>query len=185
MRRRETGGECNVETGGVLLRYTSLSVAVGLVSLALLARAMSVEADPGPKGADADLAKPAIDYLTVAKKGTLKNPYTDNPKAIAEGKQLYFSYSCNGCHGGTGGGGMCPPLSNAVWIYGSDDDTLFRLMALGSKKLNEAGYARKRTEKVKGPMVPFGELVENADELWKILAFVRTTYRGDPKRRNW
>jgi mono/diheme cytochrome c family protein len=36
---------------------------------------------------------------------------------------------CNGCHGGGGGGGMAVPLTNPVWIYGDDDDTLFRLIA--------------------------------------------------------
>jgi hypothetical protein len=31
-----------------------------------------------------------------------------------------------------GGGGMGPLLTNQVWVYGSDDDTLFRLISLGS-----------------------------------------------------
>lgn len=126
-----------------------------------------------------------LELIRKASKGSLKNPYTDDPKAIKEGKGLYFSYSCNGCHGGTGGGGMCPPLSNEIWIYGSDDDTLFRLITHGTKGLEKDGYSRKRKERVVGPMPPFGELVETVDELWKIIAYVRTTYRGDPKRRNW
>lgn len=138
-----------------------------------------------PSTATGELAKAPLEYAASGKKGTLKNPYTDNPEAIAEGKEFYFGYSCNGCHGGGGGGGMCPPLTNQVWIYGSDDDTLFRLIATGSDKLHAAGYKRVRHEKVIGPMPPFGELIENADELWKILAWVRTKYKGDPKRRDW
>lgn len=171
----------------MFLRNWSLIVA-SAAALAVVSYQLSTataEQKEATASSNGDLSQSAIDYLKTVKKGELKNPYTDKPDAIAEGKELYFGYSCNGCHGGTGGGGMCPPLSNEVWIYGSDDDTLFRLMALGSDKLHEAGYSRKRSEKVKGPMVPFGDLVENADELWKILAFVRTTYRGDPKRRDW
>ncbi|HTQ10697.1 MAG TPA: c-type cytochrome, partial [Fimbriimonadaceae bacterium] len=102
-----------------------------------------------------------------------------------EGRKLFLSYSCNGCHGGNGGGGMCPPLSNETWVYGSDDDTLFRLVALGSDQLQAAGYYRIGMENVIGPMPPFGELVKSDDELWKIIAFVRSIYNGDPKRRNW
>lgn len=118
-------------------------------------------------------------------KGELKNPFTDNKEAIAEGKNLYFSYSCNGCHGGTGGGGMCPPLSNVRFVYGSDDDTLFRLIAQGTDHLLANGYKRIARENVVGPMMPFGELIKTDEELWKILAFVRTTYNGDPARRDW
>lgn len=135
--------------------------------------------------ATGELAKPPLDYAADAEKGSLKNPYTGDAKAIEEGKGLFFSYSCNGCHGGGGGGGMCPPLTNQVWIYGGDDDTLFRLISMGSDKLAQAGYSRKRSEKVKGPMPPFGELVENADELWKILAWVRTKYKGSPESKEW
>jgi hypothetical protein len=29
---------------------------------------------------------------------------------------------------------MCPPLTNDTWVYGADDDTLFRLIALGSEQ---------------------------------------------------
>ena len=62
--------------------------------------------------------------------------------AIAEeGHHRYLSAGCNGCHGGGGGGGMCPPLTNETWVYGADDDTLFRLITLGSDGLNKAGYS--------------------------------------------
>ena len=58
-----------------------------------------------------------------------------------------MSAGCNGCHGGTGGG-MGPPLTNPVWVYGSDDDTLFRLISLGSDELKKQGYTRKGSENV-------------------------------------
>ena len=120
-----------------------------------------------------------------APKGTLRNPYTDDLEKVKEGRQLFLSYSCNGCHGGNGGGGMCPPLSNDVWVYGSDDDTLFRLVTLGSDKLQAAGYYRIGMENVVGPMPPFGPLIKSDDELWKIIAFIRSVYDGEPQRRNW
>lgn len=143
---------------------------------------------PAPAGAPAAADAPPSKILaavSAAEKGTLKNPYTDKPDAIAEGKKLYLSYSCNGCHGGGGGGGMCPPLTNDVWVYGSDDDTLFRLITLGSVDLQKAGYGRKGREGVVGPMPAYKDILKTEDELWKIIAFIRSVHGGDPARRNW
>jgi hypothetical protein len=75
---------------------------------------------------------------------------------------------------------MCPPLTNDTWVYGGDDDTLFRLVTLGSDELQKAGYTRKGRENVVGPMPPFGTIIKSSDDLWKILAFVRSKYNGDP-----
>jgi hypothetical protein len=61
-------------------------------------------------------------------KGQLKNPYADFASVAEEGHRKYMAAGCNGCHGGGGGGGMAAPLTNQVWIYGDDDDTLFRLI---------------------------------------------------------
>lgn len=88
---------------------------------------------------------------------------------------------------------MCPPISNEVFVYGSDDDTVFRLVTLGSDELQKAGYFRKGMEGVVGPMPPFGialdedsdPIITDADDLWKIIAWLRTQYKGDPKRRDW
>ena len=136
----------------------------------------------------ADAAAQPVDYTTikppdlVAKtpKGQLKNPYNDSQADIvAQGEHLFLSYGCNGCHGG-GGGGMCPPLINDVWVYDGDDDTIFRLVTLGSDELQKQGYSRKGRESVVGPMPPFGQIIKSADDLWKMFAFVRSKYAGDP-----
>jgi mono/diheme cytochrome c family protein len=112
-------------------------------------------------------------------KGQLKNPYKDSDAAVvAAGKDFYFHAGCNGCHGGGGGGGMCPPLTNDIWVYGGDDDTLFRLVTLGSDALQAKGYMRMGMEHVVGPMPPMGAIVPTDDALWKILTFVRSKYTG-------
>lgn len=114
-------------------------------------------------------------------KGKLQNPYKDSQAGIAEeGGKLFLSYGCSGCHGGGAGGGMCPPLTNDVWVYGGDDDTLFRLVTLGSDDLQKAGYSRKGRENVVGPMPPFGAIIQSQDDLWKLITFARSKYRGDP-----
>jgi mono/diheme cytochrome c family protein len=114
--------------------------------------------------------------------GQLKNPYSDSDAAVIEaGQKLYMNYACSGCHGGTGGGGMCPALTNDTWVYGGDDDTLFRLVAYGSETLQSKGYGRKGQENVVGAMPPMGQIVKTDDDLWRILAFVRANYRGAPE----
>ncbi|MEE9319895.1 MAG: c-type cytochrome [Granulosicoccus sp.] len=120
-----------------------------------------------------EIVKP-IDLIAQVAKGELVNPFTDDPKTIAEGRSIFLANSCNGCHGGTGGGGMGPPLSNAVWVYGNDDDTLFRLVTLGTDAFLADGFSRVQRESVVGPMPPFGKIIENSDHLWKILVFIRS-----------
>lgn len=128
-----------------------------------------------------------LEKIASTPKGELKNPYIDaNDKVLELGRKKYLSASCNGCHGGTGGGGMCPPLSNEVWVYGSDDDTLYRLIALGSDEFTkQTGVSRKGRENVVGPMPGHGAIVKTDDDMWKIITFIRSVYRGDPSRKNW
>ena len=134
------------------------------------------------QGGTAGAAMTPVQKADSAPKGSLKNPYQDSDQAVVEaGGKLYLNYGCNGCHGGNGGGGMCPPLTNDVWVYGGDDDTLFRLVAYGSQTLQEKGYTRKGMESVVGPMPPMGQVVKTDDDLWRILAFVRSNYHGSPE----
>jgi mono/diheme cytochrome c family protein len=124
------------------------------------------------------------DLVKNTPKGKLVNPYKDTQADIvAQGAELLQSYSCAGCHGGGGGGGMGPPLTNDAWSYGGDDDTLFRLVALGSDELQKQGYGRKGGEHVVGPMMPFGTIIKTSDDLWKILTFMRSRYSGDPSHK--
>ena len=125
----------------------------------------------------ADDTTPTLDLIKATPKGGLHNPYKDKITDAAfaeEGHKTYLSAGCNGCHGGGGGGVMCPPLTNDTWVYGPDDDTLFRLVALGSDGLKAAGYHRVKQEVVVGPMPPFGGILKTSDQLWKIITFMRS-----------
>ena len=124
---------------------------------------------------------PPLDLIKATPKAGLVNPYRDqltDPAKLAaigdEGHKKYLSFSCNGCHGGGGGGGMCPPLTNDTWVYSPDDDTLFRLISLGSDGLKKEGYSRVHTEVVVGPMPPFGAIIKTSDDLWKVISFIRS-----------
>ena len=123
----------------------------------------------------------AIDLVNRTPKGNLHNPYQDSQaNIVAQGAVLFRSYPCSGCHGGNAGGGMCPPLTTSDWIYDGDDDTLFRLVTLGSIELQKKGYTRQGLINTAGPMPPMGPIIKNSDDLWKILAFIRSRYDSDP-----
>jgi cytochrome c(L) len=98
------------------------------------------------------------------------NPYTGDADAIAEGRVLYNKNGCAGCHGAGGGGGMGPAILDDKWKFGADDETLFRLVR---------GEIPQQTM----PAV-FGKVLTD-DEVWKIIAFVRSLYRGDPEGIVW
>jgi hypothetical protein len=59
-------------------------------------------------------------------------------------------------------------------VYCSDDDTLFRLITLGSVELQKQGCVRKQHEQVTAPMPPFGQIIKTDDDIWKIIAWIRS-----------
>ncbi len=96
------------------------------------------------------------------------NPYTGNPEAIAEGEKLYRMLNCYGCHGLRGGGGMGPSLTNEEWKVGDGSDAnLLRQVKQGL-----------------GNMPSYGDVIDE-DQAWKIIAFVRTLYKGNPTTVKW
>jgi mono/diheme cytochrome c family protein len=173
------------------MKIRHLLIALIISTLGVTAYALAEgEAQPTEAAVPAAPVGPTpVEMVDKTDLGKLKNPYAnslDDQKIIEMGRKKYLSASCNGCHGGSGGGGMCPPLSNDVWVYGSDDDTLYRLVTLGSVELQKRyGLTRKGRENVVGPMPPHGQIVKTDDDLWKIISFIRANYRGDPSKKNW
>ena len=56
------------------------------------------------------------------------NPFTGKTEAVQQGRTLWLQYGCSGCHGVMGGGGMAMPVSDDTWKFGSDDETLYKLI---------------------------------------------------------
>jgi len=97
------------------------------------------------------------------------NPYTGKEEAIKEGRALYLQNGCSGCHGVMGGGGMAVPLLDDVWKFGSDDETLFKLIK---------GQVPAQTMPKVWAALP-------DDDVWKIIAYIRSLYSGDPSKVDW
>ena len=120
---------------------------------------------------------PPGELVKLVPPGQLHSPYQDYAKLAKDDPDLVKQFrlpGCNECHGGTGGGGMCPALSQGVWFWGNTDDVLFRLVTLGSAELEKSGFDRIAWGSVHGPMPPMGFSIPTSDQLWKIIAFIRS-----------
>ena len=85
---------------------------------------------------------PPTELVQQVPPGGLHSPYPDYAKMVQDNPDLVKQFrlpGCNECHGGNGGGGFCPALSQGVWFWGNTDDVLFRLITLGSAGLEKQG----------------------------------------------
>ena len=98
-----------------------------------------------------------------------KNPYTGDAAAIEDGRQLWAETGCYSCHGENAEGAVGPDLTDDEWVYRPTDKTLYRAIAEGRSGTNMVGWSTSL----------------KPDEIWKIIAYIRSLYRGDPKKIIW
>jgi mono/diheme cytochrome c family protein len=102
--------------------------------------------------------------------GCAKGASGPTAEDVVEGRHIYLSYGCVGCHGVNGGGGMGKPILDDQWIFGSDDDTLFKLIR---------GEVPKQTMPSS-----IGKALTD-DQVRKVILYVRHIYSGDPAKVTW
>ncbi len=90
-------------------------------------------------------------------------PYDDNAYAVSEGKTLFTSMNCSGCHF-QGGGGIGPPLMDDEWIYGSEPQQIFSSIADGRPNGMPAWKYRLGTQ-----------------QIWELVSYVRSLSSLNPK----
>lgn len=91
----------------------------------------------------------------------VRNPFEGNGAAIAQGRALFHSMNCIGCHASMGGGGIGPPLSDKTWIYGSEPGQIY-LTILQGRPNGMPAFGRSLTP----------------ESIWKLVAYVRTLSRS-------
>jgi mxaJ protein len=153
------------EIQSVLEEY-GVPLAAAPVAAAIAAPRQEQTATPTPAPAPATTQSDPSASPPLFKK---LNLFTDNAEGIAAGKKLYVQVGCQGCHGGGGGGGMAASLIDDNWKFGSDDETLFKLIK---------GQIPEQTMPTVYNTLP-------DEQVWQILAFIRTLYIGDPAKKNW
>lgn len=86
----------------------------------------------------------------------VRNPAEEKAQDLADGKRLYESYNCVGCHA-HGGGGIGPPLMDSHWIYGSEPENIHETIIQGRPN----------------GMPSFGGKIPDY-QVWQITAYVRS-----------
>jgi cytochrome c(L) len=135
--------------------YTSLALVLSTASLVAYAGA-----------GDIDTAGQAD---TAAMANAEKNPYTGDAAAIEQGRKLWRKAGCYSCHGGVAEGGVGPSLIDDEWIYKPTDKTVYKAIAKGRAGTVMVGWSKDL----------------NPDEIWKIVAYIRSLYEGDPNKVIW
>ncbi len=135
---------------------------IALVAAALLVATGAAHAGAGGID-DETAAKPA------AKRDADTNPYTGDPAAIAAGKELWRDTGCYSCHGGLAEGGVGPDLTDDTWVYKPTDKMLFKTISKGRSGTNMVGWSADLDD----------------DEIWRLVAYIRSLYRGSPKKIIW
>jgi len=140
--------------GGGLGIQTGLGIVVGRAALLLL---FAFACKGGPSTSAATSTGPAA-------------PTGPTVQDVVEGRKIYLTYGCVGCHGVTGGGGMGKPILDDQWIFGSDDATLFKLIR---------GEVPKQT-------MPnaIGKALTD-EQIKQVILYVRAIYKGDKSKVNW
>jgi cytochrome c oxidase cbb3-type subunit 3 len=90
------------------------------------------------------------------------NPNAKDGGARGEGRALFVRFNCSGCHGGHAGGGMGPSLRDVDWLFGSTDAQIFSSIAEGRAH----------------GMPSWGAML-NEDQIWKLVAYIKTLRTPD------
>ena len=148
-----------------LLTFDLFGVMSGTISTTYAAEGQPAQSEATPSGekggtcCKAGDTTPPTELVKQVPKGQLHSPYPDYAKLAKDDPDLVKEFrlpGCNECHGGTGGGGICPAVTQGVWFWGNTDDVLFRLVTLGSVDLEKEGYTRLTYGTVHAPMPPMG-----------------------------
>lgn len=95
-------------------------------------------------------------YLQAPPSSPTAARYDESAYAVAEGKRLFQSYNCSGCHQ-HGGGGIGPALMDSEWIYGSHPKQIYSSIVRGRPN-GMPSFAGKLPEY----------------QVWELVAYVRS-----------
>lgn len=138
------------------IRYGAAAALLLLVASCETERRDMRDVPPAPATPPATAMTPPPTPGPAAAPAETPNPYKGNLRAISEGKRLYHSFNCVGCHA-AGGGAIGPALMDEKWIYGSEAANIHAAILDGRPN----------------GMPSFRGKIED-DDAWKIAAYVRS-----------
>jgi cytochrome c oxidase cbb3-type subunit 3 len=88
---------------------------------------------------------------------TLHNPFAGKAQLAEEGRKLFSSMNCDGCHSAGGEGWVAPSLNDNRWRYGGSDGAIFHSIYYGRPK----------------GMPAFGGILV-PDVVWRLVTYIRS-----------
>ena len=122
-------------------------------------------ADPIPTGMGSNEgAPPSVSNAQhIAVEGVLPagadfaNPDRGDSASVVEGRKLFTSMNCDGCHGGGATGFIAPSLSDGRWRYGGAESAIFQSIYYGRPQ----------------GMPAFGGVIK-APVVWKLVTYLKS-----------
>jgi cytochrome c oxidase cbb3-type subunit 3 len=137
----------------------AVALTLALVLAAPVAAAQGLAANPGQLPSADKMLNVPVGGTHIPHERTpadVANPYEGNADALVQGRALFKSMNCIGCHASHGGGGIGPALSDQNWIYGGEPGQIFLTIKQGRPN----------------GMPSFASLPD--DSIWKLVTYVRT-----------
>lgn len=103
--------------------------------------------------------QPGPSFITA----TVESPYDDIAYSVAQGKKLFSTMNCSGCHA-HGGGSIGPALMDDQWIYGSGPEQIFASIAQGRPN-----------------GMPTWKYKLSTQQIWELVSYVRSLSGLIPK----
>lgn len=146
------------------MRASILALAGVLVfSTACQRESRQFEAAPTPAAMETTPVSDLYPGGALATSFPVHSKYEVNAYALSEGKRLFSSMNCSGCHA-NGGGGMGPALTDDLWAYGHEPDQI-ALSIVQGRPNGMPSYRGKLTD----------------DQVWQLAAYVRSLGGFAPK----
>ena len=140
------------------------TLALAVAALVLTACGQDQRKEPVATGTPAATAPPDGRYSQIVAAGgaapsslDLKNPSSGNKEAVNEGRMLFTSMNCDGCHGGGGAGFVGPSLNDGRWRYGGTDGEIYQTIFFGRPR----------------GMPAYGGILQEP-VVWKLVSYIRS-----------
>jgi cytochrome c oxidase cbb3-type subunit 3 len=138
------------------MKTLSLALAVCLIGFAGCKREQRQFQTPPSTYKSVNVSLSDIQPGAPAPAAPIINPSDQRAYDVSEGKRLFTQYNCVGCHF-NGGGGIGPPLMDALWIYGEKPENIYSTIIEGRPN----------------GMPSFRHKIPDS-QVWQIVAYVRS-----------
>jgi Cytochrome C oxidase, cbb3-type, subunit III len=80
--------------------------------------------------------------------------FSGDKKLAVQGREMFLTYNCYGCHGGLAGGAMGPSLRDTTWKYGGSDSLIYHSIHDG-RPMGMPSWAGRLNDRQIGALIQY------------------------------